>query len=69
MIKIILHGDTPYQLVRIVPKHNFQNLKSGSLKGLAELWKEATFSDHVLQTEHDYLFCNVIETVEFEMID
>lgn len=62
--KFINHGENLYIVIREIPKHHMEDIKSGNVGEALSLWKECTGADKVLQNRNNYLFCQKVEEAQ-----
>jgi len=62
--QLYYHGEIPYLIIRIIPKHNFTKIKEEKLNDALRLWKENLRADHILQNSQSYLFVEYVDEAE-----
>jgi hypothetical protein len=58
---IIYKGDIAYEILNIIPIHNFLNKDNNVNQKVLGLYVNQLDGDHVLQKDHQFLICKKIE--------
>lgn len=66
--KWVKHNGTMFQIIRKMPHHQFLRKDGTIIAEKYNAWKFWLEADHVFKTKTDFLFCETVPDLEYEMI-